>query len=177
MPPSITAPAKSIAVQLIQGPVFYGLALLGCKMLATPVMLRNFSAPAAKYAGLSSPAGEGPSNLSVAGESHIQNPLRARTTNPELEPNLWWFSSAQPDKFALPRIQRPSSVPEINCSHATRRPIACRHHYAAFRSHPVATNGPAEDTPLPKNHSRHRRPCAPKTNPQAIRIEQKLTAA
>jgi len=93
----ITAPAKIPAVQLIQAPVFYGLAFTFAAKLATPADAAQLSA-AAKSAGLLVNPGAGPSNLSVAGESSIQ--LSAPEPDASSS-NLWWFFGAA-DNIRLP---------------------------------------------------------------------------
>jgi aspartate-semialdehyde dehydrogenase len=93
----IGAPAKVPAVQLIQAPVFYGLAFTLLAKLATPADAAQLSA-AAKAAGLLMNPDSGPSNLSVAGESFIQ------LASPEPDassPDLWWFFGAA-DNIRLP---------------------------------------------------------------------------
>ncbi|HWT87720.1 MAG TPA: hypothetical protein VN454_02890, partial [Candidatus Angelobacter sp.] len=93
----VSAPAKVPGVQLIQAPVFYGLAFTFAAKLATPADAAQLSA-AAKSAGLLVKPGAGPSNLSVAGESSIQ--LSAPEPDAS-SPNLWWFFGAA-DNIRLP---------------------------------------------------------------------------
>jgi len=93
----VSAPAKVPAVQLIQAPVFYGLAFTFAAKLAAPADTAQLSA-AAKSAGLLINPDAGPSNLSVAGESVIQ--LAAPEPDAS-SPNLWWFFGAA-DNIRLP---------------------------------------------------------------------------
>src|SRR2546430_3774656 len=93
----VSAPAKVPAVQLIQAPVFYGLAFTLAAKLAALADAAQLSA-AAKSAGLLINPGAGPSNLSVAGESVIQ--LSAPEPDAS-SPNLWWFFGAA-DNIRLP---------------------------------------------------------------------------
>ena len=91
------APEKVPAVQLIQAPVFYGLAFTLAAKLATSVDSAQLCA-VAKSAGLLMNPACGPSNLSVAGESFIQ----LATPEPDASnPNLWWFFGAA-DNIRLP---------------------------------------------------------------------------
>ena len=93
----VGSPAKVPAVQLIQAPVFYGLAFTFVAKLATPAEGAQLST-AAKSAGLLINADTGPSNLSVAGESFIE--LAAPEPDAS-SPNLWWFFGAA-DNIRLP---------------------------------------------------------------------------
>ena len=93
----VSASAKVPAVQLIQAPVFYGLAFTLAAKLATSADAAQLSA-AAKSAGLLMNPDAGPSNLSVAGESFIQ--LAAPEPDPS-EANLWWLFGAA-DNIRLP---------------------------------------------------------------------------
>ena len=93
----VSAPARVPAVQLIQAPVFYGLAFTLAAKLAAPADAAQLSA-AAKSAGLLTNPGAGPSNLSVAGESSIQ--LSAPEPDASSS-NLWWFFGAA-DNIRLP---------------------------------------------------------------------------
>jgi len=93
----LSASAKIPAVQLIQAPVFYGLAFTLVAKLGTTADAAQLSA-AAKSAGFLINADTGPSNLSVAGESFIQ----LATPEPDASgPNLWWFFGAA-DNIRLP---------------------------------------------------------------------------
>jgi aspartate-semialdehyde dehydrogenase len=95
---AILGPSTKIpAVQLIQAPVFYGLAFTLAAKFASPTDTTQLSA-AAKSAGFVINPDSGPSNLSVAGESFIQ------LASPELDPcspKLWWFFGAA-DNIRLP---------------------------------------------------------------------------
>jgi len=91
------ATAKIPAVQLIQAPVFYGLAFTLAAKLTMPADAAQLSA-AAKSAGLLLNADPAPSNLSVAGESFIQ----IAVPEPDASiPDLWWFFGAA-DNIRLP---------------------------------------------------------------------------
>jgi aspartate-semialdehyde dehydrogenase len=86
------------AVQLLHAPVFYGTTFAASAELEPGVHAQNIS-QAAKRAGLSLlEAGEGPGNVSAAGESVIQ--LSAPEADPA-QPGTWWFWGAA-DNIRLP---------------------------------------------------------------------------
>jgi len=85
------------AVQILHAPVFYGSAFSACAEL-DPAMEPAALVDACKTAGFALPQGDGPSNVSAAGESLIQ--LAAPELDPS-QPGTWWFWGAA-DNIRLP---------------------------------------------------------------------------
>ena len=78
------------AVQILHAPVFYGSAFSACAQLDNSADQAAMIG-ACKRAGFALTEGDGPSNVSVAGESLIQ--LAAPEADPS-QPGTWWFWGA-----------------------------------------------------------------------------------
>jgi len=85
------------AVQLVHAPVFYGTTFTACAEVA-PEMDQPNIVTACKNAGFAITEDDGPSNVSVAGESVIQ--LAVPEADPA-QPGTWWFWGAA-DNIRLP---------------------------------------------------------------------------
>ena len=85
------------AVQILHAPVFYGSAFSACAEVASTVEQAALIG-ACKVAGFALTQGDGPSNVSAAGESLIQ--LAAPELDPS-QPGTWWFWGAA-DNIRLP---------------------------------------------------------------------------
>jgi aspartate-semialdehyde dehydrogenase len=84
-------------VQILHAPVFYGSAFSACADL-DPAADQTAMIGACKRAGFALIQGDGPSNVSVAGENLIQ--LAAPEVDPS-QPGTWWFWGAA-DNIRLP---------------------------------------------------------------------------
>jgi aspartate-semialdehyde dehydrogenase len=85
------------AVQILHAPVFYGSAFSACAEV-DPTLEQATLIGACKSAGFALTQGDGPSNVSAAGESLIQ--LAAPERDPA-QPGTWWFWGAA-DNIRLP---------------------------------------------------------------------------
>ena len=85
------------ALQVIHAPVFYGSVFSACAELDAASSPQTIS-DVCKRAGFAFTAGDGPSNVSVAGESLIQ--LAPPEPDPS-QPGIWWFWGAA-DNIRLP---------------------------------------------------------------------------
>jgi aspartate-semialdehyde dehydrogenase len=85
------------AVQILHAPIFYGSAFSACVELDSAADQAGIS-NACKAAGFALTEGDGPSNVSAAGESRMQ--LAAPERDPD-QPGTWWFWGAT-DNIRLP---------------------------------------------------------------------------
>jgi aspartate-semialdehyde dehydrogenase len=93
----LTGKGIAPAVQILHAPVFYGSAFSACAELDA-VADQTAMIGACKRAGFALTPGDGPSNVSVAGESLIQ--LAEPEADPS-QPGTWWFWGAA-DNIRLP---------------------------------------------------------------------------